>query len=119
MSATDDKTAAVLKQLNLIEGEMRRIGYWVGDPPDLQAEATAGRVQSFLDAPSFELWLQCIFLPNAREAAIARTLPKQSQVGVMAMRRYDYHSHVEEAQELLKLLYDFDALVEDRRPRSS
>jgi hypothetical protein len=32
----------------------------------------------------------------------------------MAMRQYDYHSFVPEAQDLLQLLYDFDAIVEGR-----
>lgn len=65
-----------------------------------------------MDAPSFELWLQCVFLPNARAAARSDHLPIHSQVGLMAMRQYDYHSHVPEAQGLLKLLQDFDELIE-------
>nr|WP_261361997.1 hypothetical protein [Humisphaera borealis] len=39
-------------------------------------------------------------------------MPIHSQVGLMAMRQYDYHSHVPEAQGLLKLLQDFDELIE-------
>jgi hypothetical protein len=30
------------------------------------------------------------------------------------MRQYDYHSHIPEAQNLLTLLSEFDALVEGR-----
>jgi uncharacterized protein YqcC (DUF446 family) len=110
-----DKSAAVLAQLDAIEAEMRRIGFWAEDPPDLLAQVESGQISSYLDAPSFELWLQCIFLPNARAAAREGDLPEESQVGLMALRQYDYHSHVEEAQPLLQLLYAFDAIIEDRR----
>src|SRR5262245_261981 len=93
----------ILAKLDAIESEMRSIGYWSEDPPDLQAEIKAGRLRDFLDAPSFELWLQCVFLPNARAMVRNDTLPGESQVGLMAMRQYDYHSHVPEAQDLLRL----------------
>jgi uncharacterized protein YqcC (DUF446 family) len=109
-----DRSAAVLTQLDAVEAEMRRIGFWADNSPDLQAAVQAGEVRSFLDAPSFELWLQCIFLPNARAAAQSGTLPTRSQVGLIAMREYDYHSHVPEAQGLLQLLQEFDALIEGR-----
>jgi len=32
----------------------------------------------------------------------------------MALRQYDYHSHVEEAQNLLSLLNQFDKIVEGK-----
>jgi hypothetical protein len=53
-----------------------------------------------------------VFIPNARAAAARNDLPTQSEVGIMAMRQYDYHSHIPEAQNLLTLLSEFDALVE-------
>jgi uncharacterized protein YqcC (DUF446 family) len=108
------REALVLQQLALIEAEMKRIGYWSDNPPDLQAEIAAGRLRSYLDAPTFELWLQCVFVPNARAAANASQLPAKSQVGVMAMRQYDYHSSIEEAHPLMQLLQEFDAIVEGR-----
>lgn len=104
--------AAIGRTLDEVEAEMKRIGFWSADPPDLQAAVAQGRIRSFLDAPSFELWLQQIFLPNARKAVAEANLPAQSQVGVMAMRQYDYHSSVPEAQTLLELLSAFDELVE-------
>jgi uncharacterized protein YqcC (DUF446 family) len=116
-SGSNERCDAVLAQLDAIEREMKRIGYWEEEPPDLQAEVAAGTIRSFLDAPSFELWLQCIFLANARAAARNGALPSESQVGLMAMRQYDYHSHDEDAQPLLKLLHDFDAIVEGRPMR--
>ena len=106
----------VLQQLNAIESEMKRIGFWSSTPPDLQSQLQAGEIKSFLDAPSFELWLQCVFIPNARKATQNDTLPDQSQVSLMAARQYDYHSIVEKAQPLLTLLEDFDALINNTRP---
>jgi uncharacterized protein YqcC (DUF446 family) len=101
--------AEMAATLDEIETEMRRIGYWHSDPPDLLARCVSGEIRSYLDAPSFELWLQCVFLPNARQMLRDDRLPPSSSVGVMAMRQYDYHSHVEEAQTLLQLLNRFDA----------
>lgn len=109
---SDHRSKAVLAKLDAIEAEMKRVGYWSESPPDLQAEIRAGRLRSFIDAPSFELWLQCVFIPNARAAAASNDLPEQSDVGLMAMRQYDYHSHIPEAQNLLKLLSEFDGIVE-------
>jgi uncharacterized protein YqcC (DUF446 family) len=99
------------QKLDQIEAEMKRIGYWQESPPDLQAKAARGELRSYLDAPSFELWLQTIFLPNARRAVETDTLPADSQIGLMAMRQWDYHSSVPEAHGLMKLLYEFDELV--------
>lgn len=108
----NSKADAALAKLDAIEAETRRIGYWEADPPDLRAAVRAGRIKSFLDAPSFELWLQCIFLPAARGAARENRLPDRSQVGLMAMHKYEYQSHVTQAQDLLWLLSEFDAIVE-------
>lgn len=99
----------MMATLDAVEAELRRIGYWQIDPPDLMARFASGELKSYLDAPSFELWLQTVFLPNARKMINADQLPPFSSVGVMAMRQYDYHSFIEEAQALLRLLIQFDA----------
>lgn len=104
--------AAIAQQLDAIEAEMKAIGFWTDDAPDLRDQVASGKITSYLDAPGFELWLQTIFLPNAREAVETDRFPATSQVGLMAMRQYDYHSFVPEAQTLLELLYEFDRLVE-------
>ena len=111
---TTDRYQQLADKLDEIEAEMKRIGFWKADPPDLHAEVEAGRLRSYLDAPTFEVWLQALFLDNARAAVANRSLPGGSQVGLMAMRQYDYHSYVPEAQTLLRLLHEFDALVEGR-----
>lgn len=68
-------------------------------------------IRSFLDAPSFEWWLQRVFLPNANRAIAEDHLPSTSEVGEMARREYDYHSVVEEAFGLMRLLSEFDEMV--------
>ncbi len=103
--------SALCQKLDQVEAEMRRIGYWQENPPDLEADSARGELRSYLDAPSFELWLQTIFLPSARRRAQAGTLPANSQVGLIAMRQYDHHSSVPEAHGLMRLLYELDDLV--------
>lgn len=108
------KASAAAAKLDEIEAEMKAIGYWSADPPDLLADYDGGKKRSYLDAPSFELWLQCVFLPRAREAVRAESFPAKSSVGAMAFRQYGHQSVVEEAQRLQDLLSEFDAIVEDR-----
>src|SRR6476619_685121 len=95
-AASDEVLRQLSEKLNAVEAEMRRLGWWSGEPPDLLAEVAAGRLKSYLDAPSFELWLQCVFLPNARSRVAEADLPASSSVGEMARRQYDYHSSVPE-----------------------
>ena len=102
----------LLDQLDRVELEMKRIGYWSEKPSDLLAQYQNGTLRSFTDAPSFEDWLQHVFLVNAREAIRENNIPSQSQVGLMAMRQYDYHSSIPEAHPLMNLLGEFDALIE-------
>ena len=102
---SEEKGRLVIAKLDEIESEMKQIGYWTEDPP-------AFSVSSYLEAPTFELWLQCIFIPNAKAAAESNTYPSKSQVGLMAMRQYDYHSYVPEAQRLNQLLHEFDRIIE-------
>lgn len=98
---------------------MKRIGYWSADPPDLRTRYASGEMKTYLDAPSFELWLQQVFIPNARDAVANDALPQHSHVGLAAMRQYDYHSNVAEAQKLTSLLGDFDDMVERYAQRES
>lgn len=106
-TAISKEDQEVLSQLDLIEHEMKRIGFWSNNPPEF-------KMTSYLEAPSLELWLQCIFLPNARHAATSGIYPKVSQVGTMAIRQYDYHEQVEEAQGLVELLTTFDQMIKQR-----
>ena len=100
--------------LERIEAEMKRIGFWSENPPPLLQMADRGELRTYLDAPSFEQWLQCVFLARAHEAIQNDAMPSSSSVAEMARRQYDYHSYVPEAQPLLKLLRAFDLLVDQR-----
>ncbi|MGL6315746.1 YqcC family protein [Vibrio sp. WXL103] len=102
-----EKDKRVIASIDEIESEMKSIGYWNDNPPKIS-------VSNYLEAPSFELWLQCVLIPNARDAAKSGEYPDVSQVGEMASRQYNYHSYVEEAQNLLGLLHQFDRAVLDR-----
>lgn len=108
---SEERNQRVLAQLDMIESEMKRIGFWTENPPDLLAQVAAGTIKSYLDAPSFELWLQCVFLPNTRCRARENTLPRSSNVGLMGLRQYDYHSYFPEAERLLSLLHEFDRIL--------
>jgi uncharacterized protein YqcC (DUF446 family) len=104
------KDEQVLSKLDEIEAEMKRIGFWCGNPPFFE-------VTSYIEAPSFELWLQCVFVPNAREAAGRGEYPERSQVGLMAMKQYNYHTFLGKAQKLLCLLNQFDRIIEGNGSR--
>jgi uncharacterized protein YqcC (DUF446 family) len=41
-------------KLDEIEAEMKKIGFWQENPPDLQAAFASGKMRSYLDAPSFD-----------------------------------------------------------------
>jgi uncharacterized protein YqcC (DUF446 family) len=99
---SDPRLTSLDAKLNAIEAELRRIGYWQDAAPPQHAGGGSG---------TFEQWLQFVFLPNARRAVASGEVPDDSNVGLMALRQYDYHSHVPEAQPLLGLLQEFDALV--------
>lgn len=101
--------AEMAATLDAVETELRRLRWWQDDPPPLLERFRSGELRDFKQAPSFELWLQCVLLPNARQAVAEDAMPASSSVGVMAMREYDCHSNVEEAQPLLSLLNRFDA----------
>ena len=110
-----NKAQAVLEKLDEIEREMREISFWDEslDLDDISSKAERiirEEKKSPVGSMPFEQWLQAIFIPNARSAAESSNLPASSQVSIMAIREYDYHSHTPEAQRLLGLLREFDAL---------
>ncbi|MDM7993585.1 MAG: YqcC family protein [Candidatus Fermentibacter sp.] len=107
----DRRREELTAKLGEIEAEMRRIGFWDETAPGFAEVDDRHAIRSYLDAPSFEWWLQQMFLPNARRAVIEDSLPADSQVGEMARRQYDYHSVVEEAHGLMRLLFQFDGMI--------
>ncbi|VAX00985.1 hypothetical protein MNBD_GAMMA22-991 [hydrothermal vent metagenome] len=109
-----NKYQVVLQKISSIESEMKRINYWSHTPPDLLADVKSGKIKSYLDAPSFELWLQCIFIPNVIDRAQEQDFPDVSHVGFMALRYYNNESIIEDAQPLLKMLLEFDRIIEEK-----
>jgi len=102
----------ILAKLDQIEAEMKKIGYWADSPPaDFVSKVARGELKNYLEAPTFELWLQVVLVPRARQAAQEDKLPKGSQVGEMARRQYDYMSVDDKAATLLQLLQEFDQLI--------
>jgi len=99
------------KKLDEIEAELKRAGYWSEEEIDPFESLPMRGTRSFLTASSFQAWLQLVFLPKARAAVRNRELPRGSQVGLMALRQWDYHSYVPEAQQLVRLLNEFDSLI--------
>jgi uncharacterized protein YqcC (DUF446 family) len=92
------------KKLAEIEAELRRLGFLVGDVTVARPVTSAFGLE---DMP-FEHWLAYVFLPRAREAIAARSLPASSSVGTMALRNFDGYS---DADKLVRLLCEFDALI--------
>lgn len=99
---------ALARLADQIEAEMRRIGYWSegGRPVDIRGPLGPTN--------TFEQWLQYVAIGEFRRRAAQRLpLPHTSQLGLMAMRQYDYHSQVEEAWPLMRLLEQVDRLIAD------
>jgi uncharacterized protein YqcC (DUF446 family) len=102
-------TSPALDKLDEIEAEMKHIGYW-SDALELQAETCTGRFGSCLDAPSFRIWVQTLFLPNARAVALEGNLPARSQAGEIVRRQYADDASAPEARRLRTLIHEFDEL---------
>ena len=88
----------MLAKLTEIEAEMKKIKFSFEDETNVQG--------------TFKHWLQFTFIPNARKFVETGDLPKESQVGLMALRQYDYHSVIEDAHPLMKMLFEFDKMIE-------
>ncbi len=97
----------VIRSADLIEAEMRRIGYWQSDP--LRPEQMEFTQAFAMDTMNFAQWLQFIFLPRVREAAASNQFPSGSSVGAQAVREFDGDPH---AGDLVTLLAEFDALFD-------
>jgi uncharacterized protein YqcC (DUF446 family) len=97
----------VLRYADRIEAEMRRIGYWQGQP--LRPEQMQFKQAFAMDTMAFTQWLQFVFLPRVREAAAANQFPSDSSVGTMAVREFDGDP---DAGDLTRLLNEFDALFD-------
>lgn len=86
----------VAQYADRIEAEMRRIGLWQDQP--LRPEQTNFKQAFAMDTMAFSQWLQFIFLPRVREAAVSNNFPRSSSVGAQAVREFD---GVTEAEQLV------------------
>lgn len=97
--------AALSNKLDAIESELRRLEFLTGE---VGAPRPVTSAFGLHDMP-FEDWLSYVFLPRAREAIAARSLPKSSSVAAMAVRNLDGHP---DAGTLIGLIGEFDALID-------
>lgn len=102
----------LLGKLDEIEAELKTIGYWDDglDSEELREKFDKSEIGSWLDLV-FSVYLQAIFLPQARESVRDADLPRESFVSVRAAREYEFWSEIPEAQRLTELLSQFDCLV--------
>ena len=94
----------LMKRLDAIESELRRLGFLKGELQQPQVVKSAfgyGQI-------SFEQWLGHVFLPNARSAAESGEIPSVSNVGIAAIRNFDGY---DEASELISMLCEFDERI--------
>jgi uncharacterized protein YqcC (DUF446 family) len=96
----------VQRQIDEIEAEMKRAGYWSIEPlpPEMY-----NFTQAFaMDTMPFSAWLQFIFIPRVRGIIEERgQFPASSMVAAQAVREFDGDDN---ADRLLSLLSEFDRL---------
>lgn len=101
-----DLHSQVAKAISEIEAEMKDIGYWAATP--LPPEAYDFHEAFAMDTMAFSQWLQFVFVPRVNQIIEDREeFPSVSMVAVQAMREFDGQ---EEADRLVELLSEFDAL---------
>ena len=91
-----------------IEAELKRLRWWVDDPP---SEATVVAGGAFgMNAVPFPTWLQVVFVQRLRQAAAGEMeIPRSSSVSTFATREFD--GYPEDVERLMDLLYEVDRLV--------
>lgn len=104
----DARVPAAAQQLLLIERELRALGWWEAQAPDMHALSSQ---QPFcVDTLAFEQWLQWVFLPRMQQLLEAgAALP--SVCGIQPMAEQVYVGQAEKARMLIKLLGEFDQLM--------
>ncbi len=99
-----------------IEAELKRIGWWMDDPPSEEAVVAGGAFG--MDAVAFPTWLQVVFVKRLRQAAAGElAIPSSSSVSTFAVCELD--GYREDVDRLLGLLGDVDELVSGSGPLSS
>jgi uncharacterized protein YqcC (DUF446 family) len=105
------RLAALAPQVDALEAELRRLGWWQSAPP--APERMQFTMAFGIDKLAFGEWLQWVFLPAARSMlAGERPLPPSSMVGVHAVRELDGD---DDAQMLCTILIRVDTAVNEGR----
>jgi len=105
MSTRDTKQALLLGLGSEIESEMKKLGLWSATATPAQRSGKAFGADSL----SFEEWLQHVFLPRLKQAALSSNYPSRSSVAVAAVRNLD---GVQGAEHLIDLLLRVDSVIE-------
>jgi uncharacterized protein YqcC (DUF446 family) len=96
----------VESKINDIEAEMKRLGYWHGEPlpPEMY-----NFTQAFaMDTMPFVYWLEFVFIPRVRDIIAEQgQCPSSSMVGAQAIREFDGDR---DAVGLVSMLSEFDGL---------
>ena len=91
-----------------IEEELRRLGWW--DIPDPEPSAFDSEKAFFMDTMTFPQWLKSVLLPTVHRIVTEDgEFPSSSSVATQAIRELDGSP---EAERLLSLLAEFDALFD-------
>ena len=108
--ASSNLHSQVAKAISEIEAEMKDIGYWAAEP--LSPEAYKFQAAFAMDTMAFSQWLQFVFVPRVKQIVEDKEeFPTGSMVAVQATREFD---GVDEADRLVELLSEFDALFDTR-----
>lgn len=91
-----------------IEAELKRLGWWMPDPPPEETVVAGGAFG--MNAVAFPTWLQVVFVKRLHQAAEGEfPIPRGSQVSTFATREFD--GYPEDVDPLMELLYEVDRLV--------
>jgi uncharacterized protein YqcC (DUF446 family) len=91
-----------------IEAELKRIGWWMDDPPSEDTVLAGGAFG--MGTVAFPTWLQVVFVKRLRQAAAGKfEIPSSSSVSTFAHREFD--GYTEDIEGLMDLLYEVDRLV--------
>ncbi len=91
-----------------IEAELKRLGWWEGDPPSEDTAIAGGAFGR--ETVAFSQWLQVVFVKRLRQAAAGEfEIPRSSMVSAYAVREFD--GYPEDLSGLMDYLQEVDRLV--------
>ncbi|MDQ3952143.1 MAG: YqcC family protein [Actinomycetota bacterium] len=91
-----------------IEAELKRLRWWIPDPPSEETVVAGGAFG--MNAVAFPTWLQVVFVRRLRQAAAGEfAIPSSSSVSTFAIREFD--GYADDTGRLMDLLHEVDRLV--------